>query len=109
MDAAWKSGKASRRGLRGPDLADSVAGPTVDESRKLFDECFIILVKAAWLGAGLLEPVQHLRAAGGALTSLFEWPLGAKQGWCSAMGWRGAEAWSTLPAYYRTADYPPAQ
>jgi hypothetical protein len=51
-----------------------------------------MLVKAAWLGAGLLEPVQHLRAAGGALTSLFEWPLGAKQGWCSAMGCRGAEA-----------------
>ena len=67
-----------------------------------------MLVKAAWLGAGLLEPVQHLRAAGGALTNLFEWPLGAKQGWHSAMGWQGAEAWSTLPVYYRTADYPPA-
>ena len=26
-----------------------------------------------------------------------------------AMGWRRAEAWSTLPAYHRTADYPPAQ
>jgi len=66
-----------------------------------------VFYKAAWPGAGLLEPVQRLRAAGGALTSLFEWPLGAKQGWCSAMGWRGAEAWSTLPAYYRSADYPP--
>jgi hypothetical protein len=68
-----------------------------------------MLVEAAWLGAGLLEPVQHLRTAGGGLTRLFEWPLGAKRDWRSAMRWRGAEAWSTLPAYYRTADYPPAQ
>jgi hypothetical protein len=84
MDAAaGKSGKASRRGPTWVDLAESVAGPTVGESRKLFDERFIKLVKAAWLGAGLLEPVQHLRAAGGALTNLFEWPLGAKQGLCS--------------------------
>ena len=62
MDAARKPGKASRRRLRGPDLADSVARPTVGESRKLFDECFIIPVEAAWLAAGLLKPVQPLRA-----------------------------------------------